>query len=77
MLAPPEPLPHPAEATCDFPFWDPLEAELEKVVFTKNVALAMLYLVLFENLKNNIQGLSFYFEFLKSTGRALQGLHFL
>ena len=41
----------PAGATCDFPFFDPLEAEFEKVVFTKVVALAMLYLINFENLK--------------------------
>ena len=39
------------DVTCDFPFFDPLEAEFEKVVFTKVVALAMLYLVVFENLK--------------------------
>ena len=37
-----------AEATCYFPFFDPLEAECEKVVFTKNVALAMLYYVVSE-----------------------------
>ena len=40
---------NPAGATCDFPFFDPLEAEFEKVVFTKNVALAMLYHVVFFN----------------------------
>ena len=42
---------NPAGATCDFPFFNPLEAEFEKVVFTKVVALAMLYLINFENLK--------------------------
>ena len=41
--------PRNLEATCDFLFFDPLEAEFEKVVFTKVVALAMFYLVLFEN----------------------------
>ena len=40
-----------AGATCAIPFFDPLEAEFEKIVLTKIVALAMLYLVLFENLK--------------------------
>ena len=35
-----------AGATCAIPFFDPLEAEFEKIV-----ALAMLYLVVFENLK--------------------------
>ena len=39
----------PAGATCNLPFFYPLEAEFEKVVFTKVVALVMLYLVLFEN----------------------------
>ena len=28
---------------CNFPFFEPLEAEFEKVDFTKDVALAMLY----------------------------------
>ena len=38
----PEPPRNPTGATCDFPFFDPLEAEFENVVFTKNVGLAML-----------------------------------
>ena len=38
-------------ATCAIPFFDPIEAEFEKIVFIKIVALAMLYLVVFENLK--------------------------
>ena len=42
---------NPARAKGNFPFFDPLEAEFEKVVFTKNVALAMFYLVVFENSK--------------------------
>ena len=46
-----EPPCDPAGATCDFPFFNPLEAEFEKVVFTKVTALAMLYLIDFENLK--------------------------
>ena len=41
----------PAGATCAIPFFDPLEAEFEKIVLTKIVALAMLYLVVFENSK--------------------------
>ena len=59
MLAPPAPPPasrNPAGATCDFPFFDPLEAEYEKVVCTKNVA--MLYLVVFEIRKKLIFKLS-------------------
>ena len=31
-------------AMCTIPFFDPLEAEFEKIVFKKNVALAMVYL---------------------------------
>ena len=38
----------PAGAMCNCPFFDSLEAEFEKVVFTKVIALAMLYLVVFE-----------------------------
>ena len=36
---------NPAGATCDFPLFDLLEAEFEKVVFTKVVALATFYLI--------------------------------
>ena len=39
----------PTRSMWAIPFFNPLEAEFEKVVFTKNVALAMLYLVVFEN----------------------------
>ena len=49
--APSEPPRNPAGVTCTIPFFDPLEAEFEKIIFTKIVALAMLYLVVFENLK--------------------------
>ena len=38
-------------AMCAIPFFDPIEAEFEKIVFIKIVALAMLYLVVFENSK--------------------------
>ena len=48
----------PAGATCAIPFFDPLEAEFEKVVFTKVVALAMFYLVVFEKIKKLIFKLS-------------------
>ena len=40
---------NPAGATCNFPFFDSLEAEFEKFVTTKVVDLAMIYLVNFEN----------------------------
>ena len=61
MLAPMEPPPphpallqrprNPAGAIWDFQFFVPLEADFEKVVFKKVIALAMLYLVVFENSK--------------------------
>ena len=46
-----EPPRAPEGVMCNFPFFDPLVAEFEKVVFTKVTALAMLYFVVFENLK--------------------------
>ena len=54
MLALPEPRPsphNPAGATCDFPFFNPVEGEFEKVVFSKNVALAIFYHLVFEKNK--------------------------
>ena len=58
LRALPEPLRDPAGATCTIPFFDPLEAGFEKIVFTKIVALAMLYLAVFENTKKLIFKLS-------------------
>ena len=40
-------------AMCAIPFFDPIEAEFEKIVFIKIVALAILYLVVFENSKKS------------------------
>ena len=51
VLAPPEHPRNPEGATCDFLLFYPLEAEFEKVVLIKNVALAMLFHVFFEKLK--------------------------
>ena len=49
---PPRPIgnpPQPARSNVRLPIFQPLEAEFEKVVFSKVVALAMFYLVTFEN----------------------------
>ena len=48
-----EPLREPSTGTpngsmCAIPFFDPLEAEFENIVFTKIVALAMVYHAVFK-----------------------------
>ena len=48
--------------------FDPLEAEFEKVVFTKVIALAMLYLIVFKKSKK-IDFLAFYGNFLSVGAR--------
>ena len=42
-----------SERMCAFPISDPLEAKFWKVVFTKIVALALFYLIFFENSKKS------------------------
>ena len=44
----------PNGSMCAVPFFDPLEAEFEKVVLTKCVTFAMVYHAVFENLKKSI-----------------------